>query len=86
MTETDLKKLSSEPEELSKVDVVVSAPIESDVHKCSAYPARMKMKLPLQQNNVVKQCQISLLTDFDNCLFFFSSLSHSLYLLAISLT
>jgi len=38
MTESHLKKLTSEPEELSKVDVVAYASIKKGgVHECSAY-------------------------------------------------
>jgi len=51
MIESDLKK-SSETNDLSKVDVVIPTAIGKDLHECSAYPARMKMKLPLQQHNV----------------------------------
>jgi len=42
---------SSEPVESSKVNVVIPSSIKRCVHKCSVYPARMKMKLPLQQTN-----------------------------------
>jgi len=36
MTATDLKELSSESVELSKIDVVIPASIERGEHECSA--------------------------------------------------
>jgi len=51
MKATDLKKLSSELVKSSKVGVVIPASIERGVYECSVYPARMKMKLPLQTTN-----------------------------------
>ena len=53
MKATDLKKLSSELVESSKVGVVIPASIDRGVHECSAFSTRMKMKLPLQQTNVM---------------------------------
>jgi len=51
MKATDLKTLSSEPVESSKVGVALPSSIERDVHECSVYLVRMKTKLPLQQTN-----------------------------------
>jgi len=48
-----LKKSSSELVESSKVGVVIPASTDRDVYECSAFSARMKMKLPLQQTNVM---------------------------------
>jgi len=53
MKATDVKKSSSELVESSKVGVVIPASIDRGMHECSAHPTRMKMKLPLQQTNVM---------------------------------
>jgi len=47
MKATDLKTLSSEPVESSKVGVVIPSSIKRCVHECSVHSARMKMNLPL---------------------------------------
>jgi len=53
MKESDKKKSSSEPQEQSKVGAVLPASLDGGVHESSSFSARMKMKLPLQQTNVV---------------------------------
>jgi len=53
--DSDKKKSPSEPQEKSKVGVVLPASLDEGVHESLSFSARMKMKLPLQQTNVVVQ-------------------------------
>jgi len=50
--ECDSKKSSSENIDISKVDVVKFAALEKVVTECPAHAKRMKMKLPLQWQNL----------------------------------